>query len=67
MDAQLESMGRIRTLARWLRRTGATVDKYPKRHNMTVREIEEAKRFAVGMFPWPSRWTVRLYNAARQG
>ena len=66
-DAQLQSIGRVRTMSRWLRRTSLPAEVYPKRSSLTAEEVEDAKRFAVGMYPTPARWTVRLYNMARQG
>jgi hypothetical protein len=34
---------------------------------MTEREQFEAQQFASGVFPTPSRWTVRLYQLASRG
>lgn len=66
-DTELDSIGRVRSLAQWLRRTSQPAEKYPKRSAMTAAEIEAAKRFAAGMYPWPRRWTKRLYHLAMDG
>ncbi len=66
-DPELEEIGRVRTLATWLRKTSKTTEEYPKIAKLTQREIEDAKRFAVGFYPWPSKWTVRLYHLAKDG
>jgi len=67
-NSELESIGRVRTLTKWLRETGKPVEEYPKRlrsKQLTSEEIADAKKFAVGAYPMPSRWTVRLYHIAK--
>jgi len=66
-DPMLQSIGRVRTMATWIRKTGKPAARYPKLAEMEGIEAEEAKRFAVGMYPWPARWTKKLYAAAVAG
>jgi hypothetical protein len=64
---ELESIGRVRSLAQWLRRSSLPAERYPKLKGMTLGEIADAKNFATGMFPWPARWTAKLFNLAKAG
>jgi hypothetical protein len=66
-DPELEVISRVRSLATWLRKTGEEAAKYPKLEGMSSQEIRDAQRFAVGFYPWPSKWTVRLYHIAKDG
>lgn len=66
-DPELDTIARVRTLASWMKRTGEPAEKYPKLDQLSEQEIRDAKRFAVGFYPWPSRWTVRLYHLAKDG
>jgi hypothetical protein len=67
MSPELESISRVRTLYAWLRKTGKTVSEYPRLGQLSETEIDDAKRFAVGMYPTPARWTARLYELAKKG
>lgn len=61
---QLKSIGRIRTCQAWLRRTSKPISEYPRRTEMSEREMTEARQFASGILPRPDRWTIRLYSLA---
>jgi hypothetical protein len=63
----LEQVKRIRTMATWLRRSSRTAEQYPKRDQLSGTEIFDAKQFASGVYPWPSRWTIRLTRLAKEG
>lgn len=67
MTAELESISRVRTATAWLRRTGKLIEEYPKYHTLSPTEIDDSKKFAVGMYPMPGRWTPKLYNLAKSG
>lgn len=57
----------VRTAATWLRKTGRTIDEYPRREHLDSRMRQEAQQFACGILPWPSRWTIKLYELATAG
>jgi hypothetical protein len=63
----MESISRIRTAASWLRRTGQPLESYKRLSTLSETERVHAKNFALGTYPWPSRWTVRLFTAASAG
>lgn len=65
--AELSSIGRVRTLSQWLRKTGKKAEEFPKIDKLTPAEIFDAKQFASNVYPRPARWTVRLYDLAKQG
>lgn len=64
---ELVSIGRIRTLATWMRRTSKPAKDYPKIRQLSSREVFDAQQFACGRYPWPKRWTVKLFHVARDG
>lgn len=64
---EMERISRIRTAATWLRKTSKPFRDYPRRTQLDSRMQFEAEQLACGRFPWPSRWTVRLYHAAVDG
>ena len=61
---EMEAISRIRTAAAWMRRTSEPLDRYPRRKKLSEREQFYARQFATGNFPWPTRWTKRLFEAA---
>jgi hypothetical protein len=61
----LTELSQIRTLVRWLRRTGKPIDMYPKIRQLSAMQIDDARKFANGTYPIPSRWTIRLYEIAK--
>jgi hypothetical protein len=64
---EMASLGRIRGMASWVRKTGKHPKDYPKISAMSGREIFDARQFAVGGYPWPTRWTLHLVELARSG
>jgi hypothetical protein len=64
---ELEQIGAIRTAATWMRKTAKPIDQYPRRDRLDETMRTQAQQFAAGMLPWPSRWTIRLYNIAVSG
>lgn len=64
---EMSEISAIRSAATWMRRTGKTIEQYPKRDKLTERQRTEASQFACGILPWPSRWTQRLYQLATAG
>ena len=57
----------VRTAATWMRKSAKPLEQYPKYGSLSSSQRQEAQQFAVGMLPWPSRWTERLYTIATAG
>lgn len=66
-DPELLSIGRVRSLATWLRKSSKTAEQYPRIGKLSSSEVADAKAFACGIYPWPHRWTKRLFNYAKSG
>ena len=64
---EMANISAVRTAATWMRKNGRPLEQYPKYSKLTDRQRAEANQFAVGILPWPSRWTLRLYQLATAG
>lgn len=67
LTPEMASLSRIRSAATWVRRNAKRIDDYPKLSQMSPTEITDAERFATGIYPWPHKWTLRLYAIAKAG
>lgn len=66
-DSELKRISAVRTAATWMRSSGKPLSQYPKRDRLSDKMRHDAEMFAAGLYPWPSRWTVRLFEAATRG
>lgn len=62
---ELASLTRVRTAFVWLRRTSKPISQYPKLSSLSEAERDDATKFASGIYPTPSRWTLKLYHLAK--
>lgn len=62
---EMASLVRVRTAFTWLRTTSKPLSQYPKLSQLSETERDDAQKFASGIYPLPSRWTLRLYHLAK--
>lgn len=67
MAVDMAHISTIRTAATWMRNNAKPLEQYPKLSSLSSAQRSEAQQFAVGILPWPSRWTPRLYALATAG
>jgi hypothetical protein len=66
-NASIEHISAVRTAATWMRKKALPLERYPRYAQLSSTQRQEAQHFAVGILPWPSKWTIRLYEVATAG